>query len=170
MPPHSHATFADDAVIFVSNSEPMNVYNGLQSQLNSLTDYFKQWKIKKNTSKTKAIYFTRRWSSRRLPSTRILLDGQGVPWYVEVKYLGGILDKRLQFLSHAAKSIEKTERAFWVLYSFLNRKPKLCLYSKLLLYKSCIRPFCVMGSKHSIISLSYIKKASDFPEQMSQDN
>jgi hypothetical protein len=29
------ATFADDTVIFVSNSEPMNVCDGLQLQLNS---------------------------------------------------------------------------------------------------------------------------------------
>jgi hypothetical protein len=30
--------------------------------------------------------------------------------------------------SHTAKSIEKAERAFRILYSFLNRKSKLCLY------------------------------------------
>jgi hypothetical protein len=50
------ATFADDTAIFVSNSEPINVCDGLQSQLDSLTDYFKQWKIKVNLSKTQAIY------------------------------------------------------------------------------------------------------------------
>jgi hypothetical protein len=72
------ATFADDTAIFVSNSEPMNVCDGLQSQLNSLTDYFKQWKIKVNASKTQAIYFTRCRSPRILPSTRIVLDGQEV--------------------------------------------------------------------------------------------
>jgi hypothetical protein len=64
-------TFSDDTAIFVSNSEPMNVCDGLQSQLNPLTDYFKQWKIKVNASKTQAIYFTRCWSPTRLPSTRI---------------------------------------------------------------------------------------------------
>jgi hypothetical protein len=38
------ATFVDDIAIFVSNSEPMNVCDGLQSQLDLLTDYFEQWK------------------------------------------------------------------------------------------------------------------------------
>jgi hypothetical protein len=71
--------FADDAAIFVSNSEPMNDCDGLQLQLDSLTDYFKQWKIKVNGSKTQAIYFTRCWSPRRLPSTRIVLNGQEMP-------------------------------------------------------------------------------------------
>jgi hypothetical protein len=131
--------------IFVSNSEPMNVCDGLQLQLDSLTDYFKQWKIKVNASKTQAIYFTRCWSPRRLPSTRIVLNGQEVPWSSEVKYLGLTLDKRLTFASHTTKSIEKAERAFRILYSFLNRKSKLCLYNKLLLYKSCIRPILCYG-------------------------
>jgi hypothetical protein len=91
------ATFADDTAIFVSNSEPMNVCDGLQSQLNSLTDYFKQWKIKVNDSKTQAIYFTRCWSPRRLPSTRIVLSSQEVPCSSEVKYLGVTLYKILTF-------------------------------------------------------------------------
>jgi hypothetical protein len=36
----------------VSNSKPMNVCDGLESQLNSLTDYFKQWKMKVNAEDT----------------------------------------------------------------------------------------------------------------------
>jgi hypothetical protein len=71
-------TFADDTAIFVSNSESMNVCDGLQSQLNSLTDYFKQWKIKVNASKTQAIYHTRCWSPRRLSSTTIVLNCQAM--------------------------------------------------------------------------------------------
>jgi hypothetical protein len=50
-------TFADDTAIFVPNSEPINVYDGLQSQLNSFMDSFKQWKIKVNASKTQANLF-----------------------------------------------------------------------------------------------------------------
>jgi hypothetical protein len=35
------ATFADDTALFVPSSDPMAVCDGLQGQLNSLTDYFK---------------------------------------------------------------------------------------------------------------------------------
>jgi hypothetical protein len=72
------AIFTNDTAIFVFNSEPMNVCDGFQSQLNSLTDYFKQWKIKMNASKTQA----------GVPSTGIVLYGQEVPRSLEVKYLG----------------------------------------------------------------------------------
>jgi hypothetical protein len=110
-----------------------------------LTDYFKQWKIKVNASKTQAIYFTRCWSPRRIPSIRIVLNCQEVPCSSEAKYLRGTLDKRLTFASHTNKSMEKAERAFQILYSFLNRKSKLSLYNKLLLFRSCILPILNYG-------------------------
>jgi hypothetical protein len=98
-----------------------------------------------NPTKTQAIYFTRRTSSRMLPASGIKLDDQEIPWSPEVKYLGLYLDKRLTFASHTAKSIKKAEMAFRILYSFLNRKSKLCIQNKLLLYKSCIRPILCYG-------------------------
>jgi hypothetical protein len=63
----------------------------------------------------------------------------------EVKYLGVHLDKRLTFESHISKSVEKASSAFKILYSFLNRKSKLCVANKLLLYKVCIRPILCYG-------------------------
>jgi hypothetical protein len=70
------ATFADDTAIFVSSKDPTIVCDGLQVQLDSLIDYFKQWKIRVNASKTQAIYFTRCWSPLRLPSFGIVLNEQ----------------------------------------------------------------------------------------------
>jgi uncharacterized membrane protein len=75
----------------------------------------------------------------------IVLNDQEIPWAPEVKYLGLTLDKRLTFASHTAKSIEKAERTFRILYSFLNRKSKLCLHNKLLLYKFFIRRILCYG-------------------------
>jgi hypothetical protein len=51
------ATFAND--IFVSSKDPTVVCDGLQEQFDSLTDYFEQWKIRVNATKTQAVYFTR---------------------------------------------------------------------------------------------------------------
>jgi hypothetical protein len=45
-------TFADDTALFVSSSDLTAVCDGLQEQLDSLTDYFKRWKIEVNWSKT----------------------------------------------------------------------------------------------------------------------
>jgi hypothetical protein len=51
--------FADDNAIFVSEIEPAEVCGRLQRQLDTLSDYFKNWKIRVNPTKTQAIYFTR---------------------------------------------------------------------------------------------------------------
>jgi hypothetical protein len=122
-----------------------------------------------NASKTQAIYFSRCWSSLRLPGSGIFLNEQKVPWTPEVKYLGVTLDKRLTFASHTAKSIEKAERAFRILYSFLNRKSKLCLHNKLLLYRSCIRPILCYGVETYGLLRRYAQKKT-LSKQVSQDN
>lgn len=137
------ATFADDTAIFSSSLNPELVQEALQEHINVVSGYCKDWKIKINATKTQAIYFSR--CTKNIPDTEIILDGDNVPWSGEVKYLGIHLDKRLTFASHISKSIEKANLAFKILYSFLNRKSKLCIQNKLLLYKICIRPILCYG-------------------------
>jgi hypothetical protein len=82
------ATFADDTAIFVSSGDPGVVCNILQRHLDSLSTYFKQWKIKINAAKTQAIYFTRMLVSKETancshqgwgPSYLMVHRGK-VPW------------------------------------------------------------------------------------------
>jgi hypothetical protein len=138
-------TATDDTAIFVSNENPDIVCIALQGHLVTLSTYLEQWKIKINASKTQTIYFTRGWAPRKLSSTNISIDGHSIPWTTKVKYLRVSLDKRLTFASYTAKSIEKSERVFRILYSFLNRRSKLNKHNKLLLYKPCIRSFLCYG-------------------------
>jgi hypothetical protein len=119
------------------------IQDELQNHLNSISDYCKDWKIKINATKTQAIYFSR--CTKNVPQTSIVLDGNSIPWSKEVKYLGVHLDARLTFATQVSKSIEKAGLAFRMLYSFFNRKSKLCVQNKLLLYKLCIRPILCYG-------------------------
>jgi hypothetical protein len=110
------ATFADDTAIFVSDTDPTEVCGRLQRQLDTLSDYFKNWKIRVNPTKTQAIHFTKRTTSGMHSDSGLKLDDQEISWSAEVKYL--YLDKRLTFASHTSESIKKAERAFRILYSF----------------------------------------------------
>jgi Reverse transcriptase (RNA-dependent DNA polymerase)/Endonuclease-reverse transcriptase len=65
------ATFADDTAIFVSDKLPEVVCGKLQSQLDSLSDYFKDWKIRINPTKTQAIFFTRRFWPKNAPGIEL---------------------------------------------------------------------------------------------------
>jgi hypothetical protein len=74
--------------VFVSSSDPTAVCDGLQEQLDSLTDYFKRRKIKVNSSKTQAIYFTKCWDPLQLLCFGMVFNGQKM----KVKYLGVTLN------------------------------------------------------------------------------
>jgi hypothetical protein len=92
----------------VSDTDPAEVCGRLQSQLDTFSIYFKNWKIRVNPTKTQAIYFTRRTSSQMLPASGIKLYDREIPWWSpKVKYLGLYLDKRLTFASHTAELIKK---------------------------------------------------------------
>jgi hypothetical protein len=118
-------------------------YGKLQSQFDSLSDYFKDWKIRINPTRTQAIFFT---SPRMLPASNLTLNNQVIPWSSKVKYLGLNIHKRITFATHTAKAIGRTEEAFGFLYLFLNRKSKLCIHNKLLLFETCIRSIlCYYG-------------------------
>jgi hypothetical protein len=52
------ATFANDSAVFVSDIYPAKVCDRLHFQLDTLSDYFKNWKIRVHLTKNQAIYFT----------------------------------------------------------------------------------------------------------------
>lgn len=68
------------------------------------------------------------------------IGGQEIEWSNQIKYLGLVLDKKLTYKAHIQHVLEKTHKAVRILYSMLNRKSKLCVENKTLLYKVAIRP------------------------------
>jgi hypothetical protein len=118
------ATFAYDTAMFVSDTIPTVVCGKLQRQLDTLSDYFKNWKIRVNPTKTQAIYFNRCASVRNLPASCLKFNGHEMHWSPEVRYLSLNFDKKL-----TAKSTDRAKKAFRILYSFLKRRSKLCTFS-----------------------------------------
>ncbi|GFU97600.1 RNA-directed DNA polymerase from mobile element jockey [Trichonephila clavipes] len=82
--------YADDRAIL---SRPKNL-NTLTENINlaHLEIGFSVWKIKLNTSKTEAVFF-----SQRTPPPEIMLQNQRIPWSQHTKYIGVIIDKTLTF-------------------------------------------------------------------------
>jgi len=66
--------------------------------------------------------------------------GAEVSWQSESKYLGVIIDKTITLKPHIDYVIERANIAIRVLYPLINRKSKLDLRNKLLIYKLAIRP------------------------------
>jgi hypothetical protein len=117
----------------------------LQTALNCLRDYYSKWRIGLNSSKTQAVFFTKR-RTRELPTSELLLDGHSIPWENRAKYLGLILDKTLTFAPHVEHISGKIQKMIRILYPLIDRKSKLSPPQKILLYKAVFQPTILYSS------------------------
>ena len=134
-------TFADDTAILASHKDPAIASEILQQSLNNICLWLKKWRIKANEAKSVHVTFT----LRRDTCPPVILNGVQVPQEQEVRYLGLHLDRRLTWKKHIFTKRKQLSlllrRVFWL----LNRKSKLSLENKILLYKSIIKPVWTYG-------------------------
>mgnify|MGYP003536187460 FL=1 len=133
------ALFADDTAIYASSTQLKNIIKPLKEHAQQIQDYMTKWKIKINGDKTQAIYITNR-RTREIPKKKLKIFNKNIKWSSEVKYLGVIIDKKVTMKQHIDYVIQRANTAISTLYSLINRKSKLHLNNKLLLYKVAIRP------------------------------
>lgn len=131
------ACFADDTASLTSSKDTDLVISRLQLSLDLLSSYFQKWKLKINASKTEAIMFTRH---RSLPPRTLKIDGYAIPWSRSVKYLGTVLDTKLNWSQNTQKLRLKGIKAMNALSPILNRKSCLSSSTKLSIYRTLVRP------------------------------
>jgi hypothetical protein len=136
--------FADDTAILTSSDKPGPIMKRLQSSLTKIQNYFLNWKIKVNPSKTQCIFFSRK--RKNLPSQGLKFGDTNVNFSDNVKYLGIHFDKRLTFKSHIEDTCVKASKYIRVLYPLLNRNSRLSVANKVLLYKSVFRSILTYGA------------------------
>lgn len=133
----SIACFADDTASFTSSQDIDLIIGRLQLSIELLLSYFLKWKLKINTTKTEAILFTRH---RFLPTRTLHIDGFNIPWSHSVKYLGLVLDKKLNWSENTDKLRIKGTKALNSLSLVLNRRSCLSSKTKLNIYSTLVRP------------------------------
>ncbi|TDJ91328.1 reverse transcriptase domain-containing protein, partial [Klebsiella pneumoniae] len=137
----SLALYADDTVIYSSAPHRNSVSSYIQYHLNALESWFINWKIKINTNKCKAIYFSRTY---KLPP-RLYLHDEAIDWCDSVKYLGVTLDRRLTWKFHIKNVRNAMEYKLRDLRSLMYGH-HLSIKNKLLLYKAVILPTVTYAS------------------------
>jgi endonuclease/exonuclease/phosphatase family metal-dependent hydrolase len=143
------ATYADDTVLFCNFSWKNldAIKRTLESGLEKIHDHFKDWKISINSSKTEFIVFTRSTTMKtKLIDSPPVYDGQILEWKQQVKYLGVILDTRLSFKPHIHECVSKANKAISTLFCLLKRNSTASVESKLIIYKTYIRPIITYAS------------------------
>ena len=130
------ATYADDTALMVSNSDPDTASNKLQEYLNNTQNWFHKWRIQVNEAKSTHISFT----NRKIISPPVYLNSKQIPYSNSVKYLGMHLDQRLTWKNHIEKKRNEINIKYKRMYWLLGKNSQLALKSKVLLYKSMLKP------------------------------
>lgn len=140
------AQFADDTSTYFSHRNPRMITQKLENSVKRINTFFKRWKIKLNESKTEAIFFTNRRKSRYLPERDLNINSNSIIWSDCIKYLGLLLDKKITFKQHIKYANERAQKYIKILYSLINRRSKLNIKNKELIFKSIFRPIMLYGA------------------------
>lgn len=136
----NRALYADDTALFTSSALRSEITIPLRNAFERQISYFRKWKISININKTQIAFFTKR-RTREIPRRPLRISNTSVRWSSDpVKYLGLLLDKRMTLQQHIKYVINKTNIAIRMLYSLLNRKSKMSIENKLMIYKVALRP------------------------------
>lgn len=103
----SSSIFVDDTAILCHGIFAEDIINNLQNAFIRLEEYFIKWKILVNPQKTQAIYFTRKRKACFIPQRDIRINNINIKWESKVKYLGVILDSKINFSDHISYVINK---------------------------------------------------------------
>ncbi|GFT93191.1 RNA-directed DNA polymerase from mobile element jockey [Trichonephila clavipes] len=135
--------YADDTAILSRHRNLNTLVENINEHLAHLEIWFSVWKIALNSSKTEAVFFSKRHLP---PPPEITLQNQRIPWSQHTKYLGVIIDKNLTFRQHITYIRDKFKDTTRKLYSLICRKSKLSRHNKLLIYTLILKPLLTYAS------------------------
>lgn len=127
--------FADDKLSLTASYRISAITKRLHQTYEANKRFFNKWKVNLNPGKTEAIIFTKR---RPVINSNIYCDGNLINWSKKVKYLGVVLDHKLNFGEHIKYLNHKAIGNLITLYPIFKNK-FLNVHSKLILYKSLVR-------------------------------
>ncbi|GFX62062.1 RNA-directed DNA polymerase from mobile element jockey [Trichonephila clavipes] len=155
------AMYADDTAIISQHTYNFKIIERLQNYITRLQLWLVAWKIKVNASKSASLLFTKQRCIGNLPN--IYIFDQPVPWVTEFKYLGFILDAKLNFSPHIRAALQKAAGMSQTLNCLISRKCKLPIRHKVLLYKLFLRPILLYASPIcSTAAVTHLKKLHSF--------
>jgi len=150
--PKKHSTYrgiyADDIFNIGTGICVMTCANNLQQDIKIMEEWAKEHGLSFNVNKTKLMLFTNR---RNIRKPDIFLYGKKIEWVSEMKYLGVLIDDKLNWLPHVKKAAQKATFTMLQCRRMVGKtwglKPKINRW----LYVTLVRPILAYGC------LSWIK-------------
>jgi hypothetical protein len=132
------APYADDAAIIATSRKSALLIRYLETYLNDLQRWLREWRIAINVSKSNAMLFAK--AAWRIPRPRpVQFLGQPIECVDTARYLRVTLDSRLTWRPHIVQVWKKACQRLGVLVCLLNRRSGRSIRKGVLLYKQFIR-------------------------------
>lgn len=127
--------FADDTLDYACGNFFREIVARINEDLRVLFDKICQYKLKLNVTKTKAMIVTGQRFDRN--EVDILINGERIEIVDKIKYLGVIIDDRLDFKNNSEYVCGKVGKKTGVLSRLRN---ELTFGQKMLIYKTVVEP------------------------------
>ena len=134
--------FADDTNLVIKGKNINELISTVNTELESLDDYFKANKLKLNTDKTKLVCFRKKGSSFALEDLNITVNQTKLQCEKDTTFLGITLDEHLTWETHCNNVANKMSRNTGVLNRVKNVLPTASL---LTIYNSLIASHLIYG-------------------------
>ncbi len=136
--------YADDLTILISGRFAGTVFEVTQAALRIVEQWCDNYELSVNPTKTGLVLFTNRRSldDYRLPT----LFGTELKLSNETKYLGVLLDSKLNWNRHLEQKLSKASITFWQCKAMIGKKWGLTPKTILWLYTSVVRPMVTYGA------------------------
>lgn len=144
--------FADDTLIYIIFDDLKDACNKLNEDLTALFNKLCQHKLKLNVLKTKAMLITNK-KSIDLNNIDISINNETIELVNEIKYLGVVIDNKLNFEANINYICKKVGKKVNVLARLRNQ---LNLQQKISIYKTIIEPHFTYCS-----TILFLSKESD---------
>ena len=131
----SYIIFADDTNLLLSHPDFHELQNTTNTELAKLSNWFKANKLSLNIKKTNFMTFSR--VKHKHHNTNIFIDDQSIQQVDTTKFLGTIIDSKLNWTAHVNNVHVKVARPIGVLNKLKHFLPAITLKT---LYNSLILP------------------------------
>ena len=135
------AQYADDTVLFYRSFDMTKCVNTVTQHMDTINKWSSKWRIKLNQSKTQYMVFT----NRRTDIPPLVIDSYRIYPKDNCKYLGIVLDKKLNYQQHLNHIKKKTGLLIHQLYPIF-RTQSIPLQKKVHIYKAIIRSAMLYGA------------------------
>ena len=135
--------FADDAVLTLSHESPKHLEKKFNAEMKKLYQWFTANKLTLNMKKTKFMLFSKKRKTKiKEKKFKININNYGIKQVSEMKYLGVILDNKLNWHNHVQYVCTKLAKAAGIIYKVRNKAPQNVL---MLLYHSLVGTYLKYG-------------------------